>query len=106
MFMLDAFAGVAEHAAERALADRDRDRLAGAGDDLDQQAQVGVDAAGALSSRGSGEEIDACGSRRRLDPHVAPAQRGATRGPPWHPDRHRSRRAQHHRVNRAFRCAA
>jgi hypothetical protein len=32
-----------QHAAERALADRDRDRLACARDDFDQQAQVGVD---------------------------------------------------------------
>ena len=33
---------------QRALADRDRDPLAGARDHLDQQPQVGADAAGAL----------------------------------------------------------
>src|SRR5690606_16579941 len=37
-----------EHAAERALADGDRDPLAGARDDFDQQAQVGADASCAL----------------------------------------------------------
>src|SRR5690606_16455146 len=41
-------AGIAEHAAERALADRDRDAGAGARDHGDQLAQVGVDATGAL----------------------------------------------------------
>ncbi len=35
-------AGLAEHAAERALADLERDLLAGAGDDFDQQAQRGL----------------------------------------------------------------
>ena len=40
--------GFAEHTAQRALADRDGDAGAGAGDDGDQLAQVGVDAAGML----------------------------------------------------------
>jgi hypothetical protein len=39
---------IAQHAAQRALADRDRDGLAGARHHFDQQPQVGVDAAGAL----------------------------------------------------------
>src|SRR5690606_14274834 len=41
-------AGVAEHASERALADGDRNALAGACDHFDQQAQVRADAAGTL----------------------------------------------------------
>src|SRR3546814_6404496 len=40
--------GVTEHAAQRALADRHRDPLAGARDHLDQQPQLRVDVAGAL----------------------------------------------------------
>ncbi len=40
--------GITEHTAQCTLADRDRDGLAGAGHDFDQQAQVGVDAAGVL----------------------------------------------------------
>src|SRR3546814_14771272 len=39
--------GVTEHAAQRALADRHRDPLAGARDHLDQQPQLRVDVAGA-----------------------------------------------------------
>src|SRR3546814_458394 len=40
--------GVTEHAAQRALADRHRDPLAGARDHLDQQSQLRVDVAGTL----------------------------------------------------------
>src|SRR3546814_1405286 len=40
--------GVTEHAAQRALADRNRDPLAGARDHLDQQSQLRVDVAGTL----------------------------------------------------------
>src|SRR3546814_16939090 len=40
--------GITEHAAQRALADRHRDPLAGARDHLDQQPQLRVDVAGAL----------------------------------------------------------
>src|SRR5690606_15304299 len=40
--------GLAQHPAQGALADGDGDGLAGAGDHLDQQAQVGIDAAGVL----------------------------------------------------------
>ncbi|WP_200906591.1 aminotransferase class I/II-fold pyridoxal phosphate-dependent enzyme, partial [Gulbenkiania mobilis] len=45
-----ASAGFAQHTAQRALADRDGDAGAGAGDDRDQLAQVGVDAAGVLTN--------------------------------------------------------
>ena len=41
-------AGLAEHAGERALGNVDADRLHRARDDFDQQAQLGVDAPGAL----------------------------------------------------------
>jgi hypothetical protein len=59
-------AHIPEHAAQCALADRDRDCLAGAGDDLDQQAQVRIDAAGALfldeeSCQRSGRHRDGTG---------------------------------------------
>jgi hypothetical protein len=48
-FALDvAGAGFAEHAAERALAHGDGDAGAGTGDDGDELAQFGIDAAGLL----------------------------------------------------------
>src|SRR3546814_3543617 len=65
--------GVTEHAAQRALADRHRDPLAGARDHLDQQPQLRVDVAGALLLDQEAGERTLLG-RQRSEEHTSELQ--------------------------------